>query len=112
MLFQLEVVEVYLDSGYISIPDGTNLPHLPPDVKTHVQEALARVLDPCYEGHDLAFQKSVSPCGREVKSDDILDKEVRAIFLCLMAILLGDYQNFVTVLRFNPSPAFHFNLVC
>ena len=39
-----------------------------------------------------------------------MDKEVRAVFLCLFTYLLGDYQNYVTVIRFKP-PSFYFNTV-
>ena len=39
------------------------------------------------------------------------DKEVRAVFLCLLVSLLGDYEQFVTVLRFHPQPSFAFNKV-
>jgi len=43
--------------------------------------------------------------------EEFLDKEVRAVFLSLMTVLLGDFQKFITVLRFNPSPGFYFNMV-
>ena len=33
------------------------------------------------------------------------------MFLCLLVSFLGDYQQFVTVLRFHPRPSFAFNKV-
>ena len=46
----------------------------------------------------------------EGRSEEMMDKEVRAVFLCLFTYLLGDYQNYVTVIRFKP-PSFYFNTV-
>ena len=39
-----------------------------------------------------------------------MDKEVRAVFLCLFMYLLGDYKNYITVIRFK-LPSFYFNKV-
>ena len=47
---------------------------------------------------------------QEGRSEELMDKEVRAVFLCLFTYLLGDYQNYVTVIRFKP-PSFYFNKV-
>ena len=106
---------MYLDSGRVFIPEDIKLPHIPPNINTHVQEALSRILDPLYDSRDLVFQQASTrhlSLGEGQKGDEALDREVRAVFISLMATLLGDYQNFVTVLRFNPTPAFHFHLVC
>ena len=102
-----------MDTGRVLIPEDIKLPRFPPTLLTYVQEALARILDPIYDSRDLVFQRQRPlALGAEVKGDEALDREVRAVFICLLATLLGEYQNFVTVLRFNPSPAFHFNQVC
>lgn len=110
---QLEVIEVYLDEGRLAFPDTITIPHFPTEVVAHVQDALARVLDDNYDGRDFVFQKPLplQPLGVKGRSEEELDREVRAIFICLLAILLGDYQNYVTVLRFQPTPSFYFNLV-
>ena len=44
------------------------------------------------------------------RPEELMDKEVRAVFLCLFTYLLGDYQNYITVIRFKP-PSFYFNNV-
>ena len=107
------MVEVYLDSGCVEIPDTLKLPYLPLDVTPYVQESLARVLDANYDDRDKVFQRPLPlPLGTRKKSEELLDKEVRGIFMCLMASLLGDYQKFVSVLRFQPNPIFYFNVVC
>ena len=46
----------------------------------------------------------------EGRSEELMDKEVRAVFLCLFTYLMGDYQNYITVIRFKP-PSFYFNTV-
>ena len=106
------MVEVYLDSGSVQIPETLQLPYLPIDVIPHVQQALSRVLDETFDDRDCVFRKSLPlPLGVSGRSEELLDKEVRAIFLCLMATLLGDYQKFISVLRFQPNPTFYFNMV-
>ena len=90
------------------VPDTILLPQLSTDILELVQSALARILDPLIGYRDLVFTQSEFNRG---KSDDILDREVRAVFLCLFVLLLGDYQHYVTVIRFSPSPAFFFNKV-
>lgn len=57
-----------------------------------------------------ASASSSSEALQEGRSEELMDKEVRAVFLCLFTYLLGDYQNYVTVIRFKP-PSFYFNKV-
>lgn len=104
----MDVVEVYLDSGKMVISESVLLPQLPPEILDFVQPALARILDPLIGYRDHVFTQL--EFSRE-KSDEVLDREVRSVFLCLFVLLLGDYQQYVTVIRFRPSPAFFFNKV-
>ena len=53
---------------------------------------------------------SSSEALQEGRSEELMDKEVRAVFLCLFMYLLGDYKNYVTVIRFK-LPSFYFNKV-
>lgn len=41
----------------------------------------------------------------------VQDKEVRAVFLNLIALLVGDFQEYATVLRYLPQPAFYVDRV-
>ena len=65
------------------------------------------------DSRDYVFPRATpSPSSEslEGRSEEMMDKEVRAVFLCLFTYLLGDYQNYVTVIRFKP-PSFYFNTV-
>lgn len=65
------------------------------------------------DSRDYVFPRAPSPHSeklQEGRSEELMDKEVRAVFLCLFTYLLGDYQNYVTVIRFKP-PSFYFNKV-
>ena len=97
------------------VPDNINLPFFPVDIISHLHDALTNILEPDFHNRDLVFLENasltLSGLDHHVTSDEFHDKEVRAVFLGLMTILLGDYQKFVTVLRFNPVPGFYFNMV-
>ena len=112
---QLDVVEVYLDQGRVSIPDTITLPFFPDSIISYVQDALADILEPNFDKRDHAFHTRASSYNEEWQGkgskEEFLDKKVRAVFLSLMTILLGDYQKFVTVLHFTPTPGFYFNMV-
>ena len=41
----------------------------------------------------------------------VQDKEVRAAFLNLIALLVGDFHEYATVLRYLPQPAFYVDRV-
>ena len=65
------------------------------------------------DSRDYVFPRASSSSSealQEGRSEELMDKEVRAVFLCLFTYLLGDYQNYVTVIRFKP-PSFYFNKV-
>ena len=65
------------------------------------------------DSRDYVFPRAASSsleALQEGRSEELMDKEVRAVFLCLFTYLLGDYQNYVTVIRFKP-PSFYFNKV-
>ena len=66
------------------------------------------------DSRDYVFPRASSSSSLEAlqegRSEELMDKEVRAVFLCLFTYLLGDYQNYVTVIRFKP-PSFYFNKV-
>ena len=49
------MVEVYLDSGRVVIPDMIRLPVLPLAVRQPVSLALARILHPDFDTRDLVF---------------------------------------------------------
>lgn len=109
------MIEVYLDHGRVFIPDDIKLPFFPCDIISHVQDALAKILEPDFPSRDFVFRDRTSLVLNEMDTrmnrDEFLDKEVRAVFLGLMTVLLGNYQKFVTVLRFKPEPGFYFNMV-
>ena len=98
-----------MDTGHFEFPETVKLPSFPSNIITHVQRALSCVLEPTFDTRDDIFQATHPIPGSS--SDEFCDRETRAIFVCLMAVLVGEYQKFVTVLRFQPAPAFFFNLV-
>ena len=107
------MVEVFVDQGRVNIPDTITLPFFPGNIYSHVQDALVDILEPNFASRDHAFRNPSSDgeYRGKVFLEEFLDKKVRAVFLSLMTFLLGDFQKYVTVLRFNPTPGFYFNMV-
>ena len=92
-------------------------PFLPPSLSPSLPPSLPLLLSFCLSlsfslslslsgSHTLLPSPSLSPSLSHSK-----DKEVRTIFLCFLVTLLGNCQQFVTVLRFHPTPSFAFNKV-
>ncbi|XP_064399586.1 myotubularin-related protein 5-like isoform X3 [Halichondria panicea] len=107
----LDVVEVHLDHGHVQVPSSMTLPSLPRELLSQIQWALTRVLHPHNPIKDYVFRGVPEHEGQiGCKSDEMKDCEVRAVFLCLFMVLLGDYQHYVTVIRFFPMPQFYFNM--
>ena len=107
-----DVVEVHLDHGHVQVPTSMTLPSLPRELLSQVQWALTRILHPHNPTKDYVFRGVPEHEGQiGCKSDEMKDCEVRAVFLCLFMVLLGDYQHYVTVIRFFPMPQFYFNMV-
>ncbi len=101
-----------LDHGHVRVPISVLLPALPRELLEQVQWALMRVLHPHNPIRDYVFQGVPEHEGQiGSKSNEMKDCEIRAVFLCLFMVLLGDYQHYVTVIRFFPLPQFYFNTV-
>ncbi len=101
-----------LDHGHVHIPSSVAIPSLPRELLEQVQWALTNILHPFNLVRDYVFRDVPEHEGQiGSKSNEMKDCEVRAVFLCLFMVLLGDYQHYVTVIRFFPLPQFYFNTV-
>lgn len=105
------MVEIYLDYGRVYIPDTIFVPIIPHEINKYVQSALTRIIHPHIASQDHVFDK-LTEGERDNRSNELRDREVRAVFLCLFMVLIGDYQHYITVIRFFPVPQFYFNKVC
>ncbi|XP_071510955.1 LOW QUALITY PROTEIN: myotubularin-related protein 13-like [Diadema antillarum] len=101
----LDVVVADLDGGYISIPECVNMLLPSEAMYNRVHMELTMVLRPDRKIADQAFPGS----GETVSKPELLDKEIRAIFLRLMAELLMGYRSCLTIIRIHPSPVITFN---
>ncbi|XP_030845368.1 myotubularin-related protein 13 isoform X8 [Strongylocentrotus purpuratus] len=101
----LDVIVADLDGGYLSIPECVNL-LLPADViYERINYELTMVLRPDLKIADQAFPLSSDTPSKP----ELLDKEIRAIFLRLIAELLLGYRTCLTIIRIHPSPVITFN---
>ncbi|XP_021707699.1 myotubularin-related protein 13 [Aedes aegypti] len=111
----LDVIIADLDGGSIHIPQSLVPPpaELPKALREATEIALQQVLHPELTRADLAFPpNNINNNGynfREQKSDEMLDKEIRAVFMRLFAQLLQGYRSCLTLIRINPKPIIQFH---
>ena len=101
----LDVITVDLDGGIVSVPENMTIHSLTEPLKTNVFHELSHVLHPELVIADNAFPSS--RCGGQAL--ELLDKQLRAVMLRLMAALLQGYRTCLTLVRISPRPyiAFH-----
>lgn len=85
----LDVIVADIDGGSIKIPDSLVPPvsTLPNSIWELTQHWLQLVLQPQLSTADLAFSSNI-PNQLNGKSDIMLDKEIRAVFMRMFALLL------------------------
>lgn len=106
----LDVIVVDLDGGMVTIPESLSppVPILPSPLWEQTQELLTMILFPHLSQADLAFPSLEKPTNYP-KSDAIIDKELRAIFMRLFAQLLQGYRSCLTIIRIHPKPVITFH---
>ncbi|XP_055601637.1 myotubularin-related protein 13 [Uranotaenia lowii] len=108
----LDVIIADLDGGSIHIPESLVPPvsKLPRSLWESTECALRLVLHPELALADLAFPSNNNVFGfREKRNDEMLDKEIRAVFMRLFAQLLQGYRSYLTLIRINPKPIIQFH---
>lgn len=101
----MDVILADLDGGSLIIPDGLSVPALPDVLLDRVKEELSLVLHPDLYSADFAFL----PLAAKKKDWDILDKEIRAVFLRMFAILFQSYRTCLVIIRIHPKAVIQFH---
>jgi myotubularin-related protein 5/13 len=103
----MDVIVVDLDGGSITVPDGISIPVLPDALGIQVQELLSMVLHPELTSADFAFPPLV------IKSSppQVLDKEIRAVFMRMFAQLFQGYRSCLVIIRIHPKATITFHKV-
>ncbi len=111
----LDVVKVDLDGGAITVPENMTIHLFPEQLLNKVQSELSSVLHPELSVADNAFpnlsssSSSSPPPPPASRKPVILDKELRAVMLRLMAQLLSGYRSCLTMVRIHPKPYITFH---
>ncbi|XP_076328826.1 myotubularin-related protein 13-like isoform X2 [Tachypleus tridentatus] len=101
----LDVIAVDLDGGSVTIPECISVPMLPEPLNSQLETQLCMVLRPELLSADDAFP----PQQQKTSLPNILDKEIRAIFLVMFAQLLQGYRSCLTITRIHPKPIITFH---
>ncbi|XP_065158308.1 myotubularin-related protein 13 isoform X2 [Atheta coriaria] len=101
----MDVIVADLDGGSITVPDGVSLPLLPEPLLSNTQEALSLILQPELSCADHAFL----PLAVRAPQPNMLDKQIRAVFMRLFAVLLQGYRSCLTLIRIHPKPVITFH---
>ncbi|XP_037942643.1 myotubularin-related protein 13-like, partial [Teleopsis dalmanni] len=106
----LDVIVVDLDGGLVTIPESLSppVPILPSPLWENTQELLTMILFPNLSQADLAFPSLEKPTNYP-KSEALIDKELRAIFMRLFSQLLQGYRSCLTLIRIHPKPVITFH---
>ena len=111
----LDVVKVDLDGGSITVPENMTIPLIPEILMKKVLSELSSVLHPELSLADNAFPMSSNTSGLPImevtlcRKAIVLDKELRAVMLRLMAHLLYDYRHCLILVRIHPKPYITFH---
>jgi myotubularin-related protein 5/13 len=101
------VIVVDLDGGSILVPEGVSIPMLPESLWHTVQDQLSMVLHPELTSADFAFPPLVVKSSSPIQ----LDKEIRAIFMRMLAQMFQGYRTCLVMIRIHPKPFITFHKV-
>ncbi|XP_045520262.1 myotubularin-related protein 13 isoform X1 [Pieris brassicae] len=101
----LDVIIADLDTGSLHIPPSVNIPRPEGKLLSSLQDSLALVLQPELRSADSAF----APPPPVQSLPQMLDKEIRAVFMRTLAKLLQGYRHCLTIIRIHPSPVLTFH---
>lgn len=101
----LDVIIVDIESGSIKIPDSLHTFRLDEPYNSQLITLLYHITRPQFNEND----DLVPDSNRLPSSPDILDKEIRAIFLSTITRILLGYRSCLTVIRIHPKPLITFH---
>lgn len=102
----LDVIIVDIDGGSVKVPDSLHLAHLEEPYNSQLVTLLVHITKPQIIHADDAF-KTVSQ--DQPSSPDLMDKEIRAIFLRTITQILQGYRSCLTVIRIHPKSLISFH---
>jgi myotubularin-related protein 5/13 len=100
----LDVIVVDFDGGSVKVPDSLHLAHLEEPYNSQLIALLIHITRPQITHADYAFGKPSQP-----SSPDLMDKEIRAIFLRTITQILQGYRSCLTVVRIHPKSLISFH---
>lgn len=106
----LDVIVADLDGGSITIPESLISPvsRLPPFLWDTTNHSLTMILQPELSEADNAFSKP-NLVTNENRNQELIDKEIRAVFMRVFAQLMQGYRSCLTIIRINPKPVIEFH---
>jgi len=102
----LDVIVVDIDGGSVKVPDSLHVAQLEEPYNSQLITLLIHITRPQIIHADDAFTKSSHA---QPSSPDIMDKEIRAIFLRTITQILQGYRSCLTVIRIHPKPLISFH---
>lgn len=102
----LDVIVVDIDGGSVKVPDSLHVAHLEEPYNSQLVDLLIHITRPQIIHADDAFNK---PSQAQPSSPDIMDKEIRAIFLRTITQILQGYRSCLTVIRIHPKSLISFH---
>lgn len=102
----LDVIIVDIDGGSVKVPDSLHLAHLEEPYNSELVTLLIHITRPQIINADDAFPNSDHG---QPSSPDIMDKEIRAVFLRTITQILQGYRSCLTVIRIHPKSLISFH---
>lgn len=102
----LDVIVVDFDGGSVKIPDSLHVAQLEEPYNSQLITLLIHITRPQIIHADDAFIKSSQA---QLSSPDIMDKEIRAVFLRTITQILQGYRSCLTVIRIHPKSLISFH---
>lgn len=102
----LDVIVVDIDGGSVKVPDSLRVAQLEEPYNSQLVNLLVHITKPQIIHADDAFNKSSHP---SPSSPDVMDKEIRAIFLRTITQILQGYRSCLTVIRIHPKSLISFH---
>lgn len=100
----LDVIVVDFDGGSVKVPDSLHVSHLEEPYNSQLITLLIHITRPQIIHADYAFSKP-----SQSSSPDMMDKEIRAIFLRTITQILQGYRSCLTVVRIHPKSLISFH---
>lgn len=102
----LDVITVDIDGGSVKVPDSMQIAQLEEPYHTQLTTSLIHIFRPHLMHADEAFTPSSQI---QASNPEIMDKEIRAIFLRTITQVLQGYRSCLTVIRIHPKPLITFH---